>query len=229
MITSITFKKDFRTFKEGDTFDFKPGVNILVGDQGCGKSTLIELIRWFSTKRQMLVDKKQTSDGSWRADSLGHNFKSEEYVEIAFSSENTEVFAVDFERESVRGSSEILFHMFNEQMRGMRSSHGQGNEALLGWVIDKIKVSKAGTVLLDEPDSSMSPRTCYNLIQIFNAIHTKWDKQVIVSAHNPLIIKGEYPLLHKEPLWTEVLSIEDKTWESPEMFLLKQMCPRQRD
>jgi predicted ATPase len=38
----IKFLKDYRCFKKNDVFEFKPGINLLVGDQGCGKSTLMQ-------------------------------------------------------------------------------------------------------------------------------------------------------------------------------------------
>ena len=44
MIRALTFTKDWRCFRAGNRFDFRPGVNLLVGDQGCGKSSLIQAI-----------------------------------------------------------------------------------------------------------------------------------------------------------------------------------------
>jgi predicted ATPase len=41
MIYQIKFKKRFRCFEENETVEFRPGVNLLVGDQGCGKSSLL--------------------------------------------------------------------------------------------------------------------------------------------------------------------------------------------
>ena len=43
MLKSIKFKKDWRCFKAGDEFAFKP-LTLLVGDQGCGKSTILSLL-----------------------------------------------------------------------------------------------------------------------------------------------------------------------------------------
>ena len=42
---SLTFKEDHRCFKQGDKIDFLPGVNLLVGEQGSGKSSLLALIQ----------------------------------------------------------------------------------------------------------------------------------------------------------------------------------------
>jgi predicted ATPase len=45
MLINLAFTKKWRCFKEFDSFKFRPGVNLLVGDQGCGKSSLLETIK----------------------------------------------------------------------------------------------------------------------------------------------------------------------------------------
>lgn len=41
MLKSVTFKKSWRIFKSGDIFTFRPGLNVLVGKNGSGKSSLL--------------------------------------------------------------------------------------------------------------------------------------------------------------------------------------------
>lgn len=58
MINSVSIKNIIKAplgylgsvpaLKEGTTIDFKPGVNIIVGENGCGKSTLLNLIRIYT-------------------------------------------------------------------------------------------------------------------------------------------------------------------------------------
>jgi energy-coupling factor transporter ATP-binding protein EcfA2 len=48
----ISYLKDIKRFKNGTKFEFKPGINIIVGPNGCGKTTLMKLI-----ERYMLVDR----------------------------------------------------------------------------------------------------------------------------------------------------------------------------
>ena len=50
MLKKITFLKDHRCFKKGDTFDFEP-LTLLVGDQGCGKSTILQLLSSAGSKQ----------------------------------------------------------------------------------------------------------------------------------------------------------------------------------
>jgi predicted ATPase len=44
MLFKIIFKKDWRCFKKDQEFTFRKGINLLVGDQGSGKSSLLNVI-----------------------------------------------------------------------------------------------------------------------------------------------------------------------------------------
>lgn len=43
-IKSLTILEDWRSFKSGFKIIFHPGINLIVGDQGTGKSSLLHLI-----------------------------------------------------------------------------------------------------------------------------------------------------------------------------------------
>lgn len=193
-----------------------------MGDQGSGKSTLIELLRSLEQKKKF-----NESDSSYRADSISHLEKIEEIVEI--DADDKKIIAFDFERESPRDMSAIHHDMVLEQMAAMKASHGQGNLIAVDRVLKKVMDDKdsIGTILLDEPDAAMSPRSCYALVNMINGVHEKWGKQIIVSAHNPIIIRGVHPLVKKEPFWTEVLSLEDKNWMASDIFMLLQLAPKE--
>lgn len=221
MIKSIEFKKEFRSFKKGERYDFNSGVNLLVGDQGCGKSTMIELIRSALEKDRSFNE----SDSTYRAKSIKSQFKVEDLVTIE-AEKDAKIVAFDFERESPRDMSALHYDMLEMQLFAMKASHGQGNLASLNMLMERISKERdsIGTVLLDEPDAALSPRNCYGLLNILNALASKWNKQVIVSAHNPILIKGRHPFA-KDNYWTQVLSLEDKKWMDGDAFLLLQLAP----
>ena len=57
-IKQIEFKEDFRCFKKGQIIEFREGINFIVGDQGIGKSTLLQcLTEKFGTIVQITYDK----------------------------------------------------------------------------------------------------------------------------------------------------------------------------
>ncbi len=63
MIKSITLKREFHPFAEGESFNFKP-ITMLVGDQGAGKSTLLDLILKYEKPRLAEVNARYNKDGS---------------------------------------------------------------------------------------------------------------------------------------------------------------------
>lgn len=46
--TGKRFLSDLDSFKNGVSYEFKPGVNIIIGKNGCGKTTLLSLISWYT-------------------------------------------------------------------------------------------------------------------------------------------------------------------------------------
>lgn len=44
-ISSVSIE-NFRAFKEKTVFHFNPGVTVLIGENDCGKSTVIDAIRY---------------------------------------------------------------------------------------------------------------------------------------------------------------------------------------
>ena len=80
MLKEIKFIKEYRKiFKVNDTIVFRPGVNLLVGDQGSGKSSLIGVIRNKTLAKDHLTPVKEAVD----------------------------FFALDFEKESPRAKQYV--------------------------------------------------------------------------------------------------------------------------
>ena len=50
----VRYISELDNFKNGTQYTFKEGVNVIVGENGCGKTTLLNLIRSY-----LLVDEKE--------------------------------------------------------------------------------------------------------------------------------------------------------------------------
>lgn len=200
MIQALFFNDKYRLFKKGDEFFFQDGVTLLVGDQGCGKSTVL----------QCLASLGGVKRSFWKMERASTIQK----VAILVVDEPKPVFAHDYENDSPRTSpsfetmGQIPFGMAHAQMR---MSHGQASNQLTS-VIAGLKNSY---VLLDEPDSGMSCRSALALAEAMKKA-VENGCQVIASVHHPWLIE-QFP---------EVLSVEHGDYMKSEDFLASMREPR---
>lgn len=166
---SVEFLKDHRVFKTGDVLEFRPGVNLLVGDQGSGKSTLLQIL------------------SQWQ--------KYEPVVKI--TSDRVHTLSFDFEKDSFRRPGKFeeantTPHLIAALHAG-RVSHGESSL----WMLEKLDKKPGVVYFIDEPDQALSPRSCYKLVEIFRRAENK-GCQIISSVHNPIIIEGFCEVLNLE-------------------------------
>ena len=161
MIYSIEFKEDWRCFKAGECFEFRPGVNLLVGDQGCGKSSLFTVLR------------RAARDG---------DKKLKEKVTV--QCDKSQLFSFDFEHENPRTVGHFLGDTLS-QVASMFSSHGECNRAIFA----ATRTASNCILLMDEPDMALSIRSCKMLVLQLKALVER-SSQVIIAVHNPIMIQA---------------------------------------
>jgi predicted ATPase len=190
MLKSIKFIEDWRCFKAGELFEFRPGLNLLVGDQGSGKSSLIEVIKSMANKHPGLSDKA---------------IKKAVTLEIEGS---FPVGGFDFEKDNFRTKShfnENIDYMF--QVQAHFKSHGQTN-----WkVLDALEHTK-GLIYLDEPDMALSIRSIKKLRKKIDEVAT--DTQILAVVQNPLMMEGLDVLSIEHRRWmpaTEFIALHSES------------------
>ncbi len=178
MLLSVIFKEDWRCFKDGDSFKFRPGVNLLVGEQGCGKSSLIQALR---------------AGGKGKPGKIDGTNKELAAKVVVICDEVMTSCSLDFEHENPRTMSyfgdDIMF-----QVNAMRSSHGQANLA----IIRSAARMKRDLCILDEPDMALSIRSCRKLVTALKEL-ADGGSQVVAAVHNMAVIqafKEVYSLEH---------------------------------
>lgn len=193
MLETILFLKPWRCFTEDTAVEFRAGVNLLVGDQGTGKSSMFQAIQVCGMKKPR----------SW-------NLPSRESIPamILYKGDAVPVFAFDFEHDNFRTKSwfdgDIGFHV-----AAMHNSHGQMVMAMIdAW----LTADKTMIVLVDEPDMALSIRSCHKLVRAFKHV-ADLGGQVIATAHNPVVIVG----------FEEVYSLEHSCWMPSREFIETQV------
>lgn len=195
---SITFPSDFTrqkkvVFHAGTRFDFRPGLNLLVGDQGAGKSTILQLLREWSRAEQKQSNPKLIAD-------------AKEQGVIIETVGQGRLYAFDFEQDNPRVGETFKEGMdFGAQILMRWMSHGQCTRVMLD---NLAGIQPPGAVLADEPDTGLSPRSARYLAKLYSDLGER-GIQVIAACHHPYVIASA----------PEVLSVEHRRWMPSDEFL----------
>lgn len=214
--TPIGYLSKLRAFKNGKTYEFKPGVNIIVGKNGCGKTTLMNLI-----KKYLLVDFSECSAGYWNCNindlfsgfgenklmfdgvdvyadyrrntfRLCHKGERKDNDEIFENSLSTNEFLGQIWSSTGQGvlqSINTLFeHMFgkNANLTYDYTQLGEIYPQYMKYIHDHLIDGDEWTVLMDEPDRNLDIENVCQIRGILD-IH-KPHTQIIAVVHNPLLI-----------------------------------------
>jgi predicted ATPase len=196
MLSSLTFAKDFRCFKASERIDFHAGVNLLVGDQGAGKSSLLSILRGFGGDAMALGPMSVA--------------EARQTVKVAATGERFKSFGFDFEKENPRtlpgiaekGAGGMFF-----QVGSFFRSHGETVKSIIA-SLEQEAVKGPYLILFDEPDAGLSPRSAVELLRVLRVV-TEHGGQVIASVHSPILMLGV----------PEVLSLEHRRWMPGREFL----------
>lgn len=193
MIETVLILSPWRCFSGEEVIRFRPGVNLLVGDQGTGKSSLFQAIQLRGMKTTY----------SWSLPPI-----DTVPVLVDYRGEAIPVFAFDFEYDSYRTKpffeDDASFHV-----GAMKGSHG---EMVLAMLNGLELIDRQMLVLLDEPDMSLSIQSCRRLVRIFNHV-VELGGQVIATAHNPTVILS----------YEDVYSVEHGKWMPSKEYVDNQM------
>ncbi len=167
-----------------DRLEFSPGLTVIVGENGVGKSTLVEAIavKWgfnpeggtrnyrFSTKNTHsdLKDHIVLEKGL-RKPRDGFFLRAESFY--AFSSETDNLAAADPAHLHSYGGKSL-----HEQ------SHGEAFLALL-----KNRLGGNGLYIFDEPEAALSPKRQLSVLVLIHDLLEK-NSQCIMATHSPILM-----------------------------------------
>lgn len=166
------------------TLDFPTPVTIIVGENGTGKSTLIEAVAALcgfdeagGGKGYMPVDHSRAVDrsGAHLASALraswlpkvtaGWFFRVESFFSVAR-------FLDEAARDANAAPPDFLSW-----------SHGEGFVRFF-----EERMSRQGIYLLDEPESALSPKRQLELLRLLHAIQGSANAQIIMATHSPILM-----------------------------------------
>ena len=211
----LRYLPDLDNFQNGKEFIFKPGVNIIVGENGCGKTTLMNLI-----KKYLTVDYMDCDKGEYRCninslyEGLGQMSLLDGIDVYADYQKNT--FRLSHAGEKEQKQAVKTFEDFGTMFTQKHSSTGESVlvavNSLFNYMFKKgaklifdysqfkesdplyweyVKQhsqenSDEWTILMDEPDRNLDIENI-NQIKGILSFH-KEQTQIIAVVHNPLLI-----------------------------------------
>lgn len=171
-IKSIEIVKDIHPLKKGMRVEFKKSICFLVGDNGVGKSTIMDC----------LADLYKFKD-----DTYLKRRKMKENIKLEVAEGDFKVDYMDFHASDKRFAAS-----FGEdiglQMSHMRASSGQVTVSLLNKILKRAKDFKKGVIILDEPCRGMSIRNQLMVCNLIKGLVEKVACQVIITSHSLLIL-----------------------------------------
>jgi predicted ATPase len=177
-----------KSIASGFDIDFKSNVTFLVGENGSGKSTILEAIADLigfnlsgGTKNSNYTFHNTESDLSafmrltWKSKvSQGFFMRAESFFNFATYMDN---LAEENKNIDVLGSygGKSLHHQ----------SHGESFLALFQNLPNK------GIYILDEPEAALSPQRQLTFLAIINQLEKSGNAQFIIATHSPILLS--YP------------------------------------
>lgn len=209
----ILYLSNIGAFKNGCSYEFKPGVNVVVGPNGSGKSTLFKLIEYYLMIGDKCCEKGEYGSNVTRlrfpgryidgvdvfADYNKNTFKLSHYQDQKDKDVVKDInsFATHFESahssqgEKVMIAINSLFNYIFSNKVALKFNYSQFKESFPEYYnyTEKHKIEdnpSEYTILMDEPDRNLDIENI-KIIKNILSFH-KESTQLIVTLHNPLLI-----------------------------------------
>lgn len=205
----------FKLFEKGLSIDFKNDITIIVGDNGTGKTSLINLIQFeaweYSGWSKPTPEEEQASIRKHMQDYLKGESRTLTFKELPqniylLAGLHKEVIGGQI-KEDVKKAS-LSGKNFAQLTANMFSFADISNgEALLD-LYEPLTKTKDSLIILDEPETSMSLKSINNLCDTFKTL-AKNNNQLIISTHHPYFME----------LVDEIYDIEKKRYTPTDKYL----------
>lgn len=229
MNLSIKAKQDERVFKKGDSIELniEPGVNYIVGPNGCGKSTIMHAIR--AHKDTLYENMKPTIRME-----IARDYDLQSYNKI-FDIEGLDaysnVFCIDAHIDnpvSFMNAASATSFIHGGGMTYNRISRGEGSKMMLSKFISSIQsvtnanindkstwlTSDRSLVVVDELDEGLDLKCQMTFHTLLTNVAKVFNADVLCVCHNPLCI---LPSIH-----TNVYDMSTRSYKDINTYIKEQ-------
>jgi predicted ATPase len=178
----VIVNSSFRKIKKGEVFNFDIPLTVIVGENGSGKSSLLQAIRG-------KYDKKKDSLNTDEFRKLSKNISLETGCEHFLFFDSIKDNGSD-----MNNSYDAMSFISNGGFATKNISHGETQMYYLNKLINDIKALRTKTdkkivLCLDEMDKGYSLKTQSKIITLLLNLIMKYNCRILCITHNYLLIK----------------------------------------
>jgi predicted ATPase len=171
-------------FQKTGLLEFHKPVTFFIGENGTGKSTLLQAIARGSGIHIWEEHEGRRDAKNLHEDKLHRSLRIEwtdgKVPGSFFASEIFRHFAEALDQWG-RADAGCLDYFGNSSL--IVKSHGQSHMAFF-----KNRFAKKGLYLLDEPENALSPKWQLELLQLLRRFSLRGDVQFIIATHSPILL-----------------------------------------
>jgi len=209
--------KIFYLFDKGATINFKDKVNVMVGENGSGKSSLIHIIKNYAGKplqKSGMVFSESKNDEEYFHEFLKKRDSEEKEIKIVGDISYKNSIFFDAEKDNpvvaiphmLNPDSKSFPGMVNQLFTSQEESHGESMLPILDYILEN---TKNCTIFMDEPETALSLKNQIKITKKIIESSEQRNNQIILSTHSLMVIKQ----------FDEVFDMESRNWISTKKYL----------
>ena len=204
----------FKLFTKGLRIDFKPDINVIVGENGSGKTTLISLLKRYSGKPYKAIypivnDFKDEDDYLMR---YQDDYDGELEVDGELKYNNTIYY--DGEKDNpvivipkmLNPESKDFLSLSAQLFFAQEESHGESMLPALKYIL---RGAKNCVIFMDEPETALSLKNQFWLVDVMKESVEKNHNQIIISTHALGIIN----------CFSDIYDMEARNWVGRKSYI----------